>query len=273
MIRARDFLLYLVVLTFLLLVMIFTVRSVPNGIANPSSRNSDPQFLDGTEFIIDKSEQDIDRDQNRANLRAKLAKGSELNDLPEPVFTSVDTPVSAPESDPNIDSEINTPDETQRLQKFCPTILSYEDVLANWNNKQASLSVQGDRRLLIGKEIKIVTVGSSTNEVLVDHIYLDLPVKPFRDLSSNCLDSEVIGVALDGNLIKNSDTWKFRNYSSDVLLGYARDGIPIYGQGVDEALLDTCGGYDNGIEYRYYLREKELFVLACFDAKPQPIIK
>ena len=271
MIRTRDFLLYLVVLVFLLLVITFTVKSYPKGISNSADSKSAPQFLVGSKLQTDSNFEQLDRDKNLTNLRAKLAQGTELNDVPKPILTSIDTPTSTLVDATDNDEEIL--DENKRIQKFCSAILSHEDVLANWNAKQASLSVQGERRLLIGKESKIVTVGSTTSEVLVDQVYLDLPVKPFRGLSANCLDSDVIGVTLEGTLIKNSDTWKFRNFSSDKLLGYAKDGIPIYGQGIDEAVLDSCGGYDNGFEYRYYLREKELFMLACFAADPQPIIK
>lgn len=61
--------------------------------------------------------------------------------------------------------------------------------------------------------------------------------------------------------------------ASETVVGYARDGFAIYGEGIDEELLDSCGGYDNGLGYRYHIRERELFVLGCFAAVPQRFVE
>lgn len=95
-----------------------------------------------------------------------------------------------------------------------------------------------------------------------------MPMMPHKDTYAHCLDSSVVGVTNDGQLILNDQTWRFRQLPPRTHIGYARDGFPIYSQGTDESLLDACGGYDAGSGYAYHLREKELFVLGCFAASP-----
>lgn len=266
-------LLYALVLVFLLLAMVFTTRSSPTGVVSQYNFSANPEFAAGAEPDLSESGPTLDREDNLARLREKISAGQGLISQGEPVLTSVDTPTSSPTDGNNQDIDNPADTEPTRVEKFCAAVDQESKLLSDWDKTKVRFAEELTTRTVFRTVTKTITNGSSTSQTTVEEKFLELPTKPFRGLSSHCLDSTVIGVALDGSLIKNSDTWKFRNYSAGNLIGYARDGLAIYGGGVDEARLDSCGGYDDGTAYRYHLREKELFVLGCFAAQPQTMSK
>jgi hypothetical protein len=78
-----------------------------------------------------------------------------------------------------------------------------------------------------------------------------------------CLPHEVVGIARDGSLIRNDEAALYGIFDDTVLIGYALDGFPIYGQTVDRP-LDQCGGAMVDGSYRYYLSEERDHVLGCY---------
>jgi hypothetical protein len=59
-------------------------------------------------------------------------------------------------------------------------------------------------------------------------VVLQLPL-PFGPQGKTCLSYDVVGVALDGSLIRNNEHSLYQVFGSETLIGYALDGFPIYG--------------------------------------------
>lgn len=113
------------------------------------------------------------------------------------------------------------------------------------------------------------TTSSSSAPLITKVPRAILPLYPYPSAVTNCLPSSAIGVTPDGSLIMNDEARRFAQVSSHTLVGYARDGYPIYGT-ASEASLDSCGGTDSSGSYRYYLSEKssEYGIITCFHGTP-----
>lgn len=270
MIRTRDLLLYVLVLFFLLGGIAATVVRDTTPDATTQAGQVAQYLADPTEITADVVDGTIDREANLTKLRKKIAAGEGVVAAGPPVFESVDTIAEDVPEEENPDAPLPS---TDRNVALCAFVDPLSEVVASWPVTGATVKLIEGARLVTIKETKQVAVGSSTVSTTTEKVVLQLPVSPQRTLASHCIDSTVIGVALDGSLIRNDETWRFRSYSHETVVGYARDGFPIYGQGIDETLLDSCGGYDNGVGYRYHIRERELFILGCFEAQPQMFVE
>ncbi len=89
--------------------------------------------------------------------------------------------------------------------------------------------------------------------------------------STSCVSSQVIGVNIDGSLLMNQDTSLNSERGPDDLIGYARDGFPIFG--VYEGETDECGGYQHVQGYRYSIGTNRDFILGCYVGIPSPFLK
>ena len=90
-----------------------------------------------------------------------------------------------------------------------------------------------------------------------------------NDAGANRAPSDVIGIALDGSLIKNNEYSLYSIFREETLIGYALDGFPIYGQ--SEVSTDECGGILADNQYRYYLSKERKAVLYCYSGTPVEI--
>lgn len=270
MIRTRDLVLFVVVVLFLLSGIAFTVATDRDPDRNTLSANI--ALITSEPPTVASDAGGIDRASNIADLRAKLAKGEGVISQGSPVFESVDTK-KAEEMSVEENPDAQNPETSGSVHR-CSVETSFERAIAKWpRGENVDIELVEGARLVSTMREEMVTVGSSTIATTTRDVLMQLPVRPFRGMGQSCVDNEVVGVALDGTLIRNDETWRFRSVSSESIIGYARDGFPIYGPGVDETQLDSCGGYDNGVGYRYHLRENELFVLGCFAAEPQSFIE
>ena len=107
--------------------------------------------------------------------------------------------------------------------------------------------------------------GVSTQSVI--KTLLQLPVNPQKSAAPNCVPSDVVGVTPHGTLIFNHDVTAYRSAGADTLIGYARDGFPIYGNYTGQT--DRCGGYQSATGYRYTIAPDRKFILGCFVGTPQ----
>ena len=259
---------FLVTIVFLMVAIGVTVQ-VTTGTEEPAEDlTGEFTGVPGAVISETKSSEALDREANLEKLREKLARGEgEISQGP-PVLTSVDVPSTTVveetiEENPDavLDEEIVF---SGRSQRFCPAVGDTRALAAGWLD-QTFTSGQ-----LLATVEEVTLVGSSTATTTAQKVVFTLPATPVRGLSSHCLDDQVIGVTPSGSLLTNGDAVQFSALTSNILVGYARDGFPIYGAGVDENLLDSCGGYDTGAGYQYHLRQDESFVLGCFAATPAP---
>jgi hypothetical protein len=81
------------------------------------------------------------------------------------------------------------------------------------------------------------------------------------------LPTDVVGIAQDGSLIRESEMALYGVFGGETLVGYALDGFPIYGSNPGAA-TDHCGGMMVGGQYRYYLSPERDSVINCFAGVP-----
>jgi hypothetical protein len=100
-----------------------------------------------------------------------------------------------------------------------------------------------------------------------DEILLQLPLRTNPLPAPTCLPYDVVGIALDGSLMRNDEMALYSVFGGETLIGYALDGFPLYGVR-DDVVTDTCGGVVVGGMYRYYLSSERETLISCFSGEP-----
>ena len=95
---------------------------------------------------------------------------------------------------------------------------------------------------------------------------LQLPINSVQSNTKTCLKTDIVGIALDGSLMRNGEDKIYKIFGGETLLGYALDGFPIYGLNTEET--DSCGGTSVLGAYRYYLSDKRAGLIGCFSGSP-----
>jgi hypothetical protein len=250
MFRTRDFVLLFGMIVFLLVAIGTTLFR--------QSFSTDDQV--STAILTEVSEQErtavvaetpkLDREANLASLRHKLAEDGEFV-AAEPVEVAVVEEV--------VDSAAS-PEESESVAvlQTCPSYISYGGY---WSPQNVQFELaEGARVVYRMVETVVGTSTVSTKETL-----LQLPASPVHG-GSYCLASDVIGVAQDGSLIRNSEVGLYGVFGEHTLIGYALDGFPIYG--TSGLPTDTCGGTVVAGEYHYFLKEGREVMINCFSAAP-----
>ncbi|MBP6881458.1 MAG: hypothetical protein KBC35_02425 [Candidatus Pacebacteria bacterium] len=251
MFRTRDFVLLFGMIVFLLVAIGTTLFR--------QSFSTDDQV--STAILTEVSEQErtavvaetpkLDREANLASLRHKLAEDGEFV-ATEPVEVAV-------EVEDVVDSAIS-PEESESVAvlQTCPGYISYGGY---WSPQNVQFELaEGTRVVYRAVETVVGTSTVNTKETL-----LQLPASPIYG-GSYCLASDVIGVAQDGSLIRNSEVGLYGVFGEHTLIGYALDGFPIYG--TSDLPTDACGGAVVADEYRYVLKEGREVMINCFSATP-----
>jgi len=122
---------------------------------------------------------------------------------------------------------------------------------------------------LVYREIVGAPLGSSTVPTVTKDVVLQLPVRSVPLASERCIAGDVIGIATDGSLIRNSEVGVYGVFGSATLVGYALDGFPIYGTSGQET--DICGGAMVGGQYRYVIGSERETIINCFAGVPVAI--
>lgn len=77
-------------------------------------------------------------------------------------------------------------------------------------------------------------------------------------------ESIMIGHTTDGSPLLSDELWRFAGFAFYEQVGTANDGLPIYGGRADNLPLDSCGGVDEGLGYRYYIQLGKAVGAGCF---------
>lgn len=96
-----------------------------------------------------------------------------------------------------------------------------------------------------------------------------LPLRTWPMATPSCLAHDVVGIALDGSLIRNNEQALYAVFGSETLIGYAIDGFPIYGAA--PVAVDTCGGALVDGQYRYLIDAGRPGLLNCFAGIPSTL--
>lgn len=198
---------------------------------------------------------ETDRTANIARLR-DLLKETELVIVPTP---STESTNEASSTAPVVDEV-----KSITLQK-CMVFEDSLSLIQSLPSSGISVREQNGKR----EVIFVPQVATSTPSVpQTEKVLLALPLSPSVNSAPSCVSSDVIGITPFGVLILNSDVSLYRGYGPEYLVGYARDGFPIYGY--YEGDVDSCGGYQAASGYRYAISSDRDFILGCFVGSVSP---
>jgi hypothetical protein len=263
MIRTRDAVLFVLCLVVLLLAIMVTVlRDRGSHISLNLDPSTIPEATEGGAEI--QTEEALDRAANLARLREKLALDTSA------VLPAPDTFVEdVPPEETDVPMEEDVPQQAKRC-------LYPDDVLpkvASWPVGKVKVANIGNERVAYTEETIVVAAASTTDEALVEvpevvrTELLALPINPVALPTASCVPSDVIGMTPNGTLLFNNDARIWQNVAVNTLIGYARDGYPIYGRYDGE--VDACGGYQSPQGYRYSIGADRSYIVGCFIATPQ----
>lgn len=256
MLRTRDFILLFTTVVFLVMAIGVTwfTQSPPSEQTIPSAPEA-PADVSGVVTAV--SETTMTRAERLAALRAKIAD-SELV-IAAPVDNS---PAVVPENG------LATSSVTLSTPITCAGYITPAE--PGWPATAIEVIEAEGVRQYFTTETVTVTQGTTTSEVIRRDVLLALPLRTTPLSQPSCIPTDIIGVALDGSLIRNSESGLYAIFSSETLIGYALDGFPLYGTG--SAPVDQCGGRQVANQYRYELSPTRSVILNCFASQPQPLL-
>jgi hypothetical protein len=263
MFRTRDFILLFVTIVFLLVAISATVLNNESSTATARDVLEFAETSDENIAAEYYSPETLSREERLIDMRRKIAEGSDL---------MISTPEIVVDLELVVDEDI-LDSLISKSPKYCPGDVVYAgqwpvgDI--KYEQTEGALVFYTEAEEIV--ELSRATTSSSTEPIFetlyVKNNLLQLPVTPVLSISSHCLPTDVVGVALDGSLIRNNETSLYGLFGSGTLVGYALDGFPIYG--VSSAETDVCGGTVLNGAYGYYLSEDRNTILNCYSAVPQ----
>ncbi len=198
--------------------------------------------------------------------KATDTRSSKLASLKEKIAALVLSPVPEEEVVEPVKEEV-TEEETKEVL-LCPNYSAPKNIA--WQPQGLVFEVVEGARLVYRESPLPATVnelGESVPGLPNKTVLLQLPLRSFPSSKGTCLSSDLIGVALDGSLMRNTEQSLYTIFGSETLLGYALDGFPIYG--TNESInTDSCGGATVAGSYRYYLSTERAGLISCFAGEP-----
>lgn len=266
MLRSRDLIIFLGIILCLCL-----------GIAYTYIASTQASLFEGTKVVFTTdsngssvftalpSEKKVDREANINRLRALLASNPE-------VVTSNPSVESEPQvaDAPSVSAVL----EQNVVLQECPGIDDEVVYLQQWPVSDTTIVVKDGMRSVvhIAKEMVVpisLLPSTTTDSDLVVPVpfvsaktLLLMQMYPPKAATARCVQGEVVGVTATGALLSNSDAHFYRSTDASELIGYARDGFPVYGAYSGE--VDNCGGYMHPEGYRYTISKDRDFILGCY---------
>lgn len=252
--RTRDFALFLLTVAFLIVGITSTVQT---DLVSENNMASVAVFDDTTSTSYEAvlPEPDVD------NRPSKLAS------LKEKIASLVLTPVREEEVVEPEETETK-PDEVTGEVLLCPNYSAPKNI--SWQPQGLMFEVVEGARLVYREGAPKATVnelGETVAGLPNRTVLLQLPLRSFPSSVETCLSSDLIGIALDGSLMRNTEQSLYTIFGAETLLGYALDGFPIYGTN-ESISTDSCGGATVAGSYRYYLSTERAGMISCFGGEP-----
>jgi hypothetical protein len=251
MFRTRDYAILLAIIVFLLVAIGATLLSSRTFELNVSNPALTFVALQGEEEsgVVEKADPESLRASRLEAMKKKIAA------LREEIF-----------EEPPVEEQpitLEVPEEGEAVvEKRCAT---YREFAGTWNPAGIIIDeVEGAR--LVYREIAPVMNSSSTPAAPSREILMQLPLRSLPFSAESCINSDVIGIAMDGSLIRNSEASVYQVFEAETLIGYALDGFPIYGRSATQT--DICGGVIVSGQYRYQLSAERETVLNCYAGSP-----
>lgn len=258
MFRTRDFILVFTAVFFL--VIAIGVTTLHQFLSSPVSPNGELRPSDYVieEYTVATNHSETSRDATIEALKDKIAKNDSVIKMPEPV-------VSTDEDDSEVDEEIAAEEIL-----LCAGFQEISSV--PWVPQDTFWQQVEGARILYERpfvEAKTTSTTSSSSLPIKDIARLQLPIVTLPVSSPTCIASDVIGIALDGSLIRNSEASLYGVFGVETIIGYALDGFPIHG--LSDNRNDKCGGRIVGGQYRYELSDERVSVINCYASTPQSL--
>jgi hypothetical protein len=257
MIRTRDFLLFLIAVVFLVLAIgVEFINSISAQRINYEPR----KFLavdDTPESYLAEvasAPESVSRADKLANLRKILAEQKTTISAPSPTDTVEPSTITTPVAT----STIVTTD-IQLCNNYRPTFVP-------WTTEKIQNEEREGVRVFYSME-PTVSNGTSSTPTLNETVMAVLPIRDTPLAKPNCIVGDVVGIALDGSLIRNNEQKLYGIFGENTQIGYALDGFPIYGS-APEIKTDSCGGIVVNGTYRYYISKERTGILGCFSGIP-----
>lgn len=255
MMRTRNFVLLLLSLVMIALAVgITSVSALSSSISSFGTYVTDSIGIE-REYSAEVPSEPDTREERIATLRAKIAERLDAR-APEAVPPQVTEPVLT-------DTVATTTP---------PSVASVE--LCSWYSPSAvvwvpNLIQQENREgMRVYYEAGPETIDPNTGLPIPSEVVrARIPLRTGPGGATACLASDVIGVAIDGSLIRNNETALYTVFGGDTLIGYALDGFPIYGV-TSGVTPDQCGGVMVGGAYRYVLAADRPGLITCFSGPP-----
>jgi hypothetical protein len=196
-------------------------------------------------------------DERVSELRKKIAGRTLFAEAENAAVVVAEATTTA--GTPNEDDP--TTDEVAVLaEKRCSL---YQPSNALWDARGVKMQVSEGARVFYRAGSATASVGSTTAPT--KEILAELPLRRVAS-GSYCIPTDVVGITENGFLIYNQDVPLFASYGASALIGYALDGLPIYG--ASDVKTDECGGTVAGGQYRYVLDVKRETIIACYAGTP-----
>lgn len=255
MFRTRDFILIFTAVVFLLVAISATVWNQRSGKLSATETVLLAEVTDreyGAEVALPEL---LSREEKLASMRQKIAEGGDISiSSPEPIMDeeSTEDGVGEEETETEIEVEIS-------VAQHC---VGYKKYSGQWQVSGIMFEVtEGARIVYRENSPDVVAVSGMQKEVV-----MQLPLLGLSTTNTNCLKTDVVGIAQDGSLIRNEEAGLYGVFGANTLIGYALDGFPIYG--VSSQVGDRCGGQVVNGQYGYYLSDNRDVILNCFSSTP-----
>ena len=249
MIRTRDLLILLLVLVLLSLVILVTTSGKRLGGDNLAGLSyQDNDFVESRSDTKPQAfweEATPDYDQRLALWREKIKRYPDIGKVLEDDDIVMAT---AAVKDVAINSEDEVIENSETGVSLC---VNYHPADIYWPYSNVTVTHDGNK----------VSYGSELG------LLLEINKRSISAGGKQCLGQDVVGVALDGSLIRNGEYGLYGVFGESTQIGYALDGYPIYGLNNSQP-TDACGGATVDGSYRYYLSSSRPGVLGCFTATP-----
>jgi hypothetical protein len=249
--NSRNFLLYLLSVAFLVIAIMTTyLEGKREPVTFPWQDKAESE-LEVEYSAVVQARAVPDRDRRLQALRDQIGKIDFSETLSAPVVTM-------PEAIP--------PAEAEAEAAGILLCSNYTASALAWPTTGVKLEVVEGARLVFTESTTPIVASSTEADATLKNVLLQLPLSSFPGKTHNCLPSPVVGVAVDGSLIRNEEVGLYSVFGAETLVGYALDGFPIYGAG--EIAPDRCGGEVTAGEYRYVLSKEREVILNCFAGSP-----
>jgi hypothetical protein len=266
MIRTRDLVIFVVILLFLLLCIAVTlvrdIQFTSQGLVFDIGMQDEE-----TAFTATGDKKEINREDIITRLRNALAQNDSAVEVSPSVEETVDT--ASEDSD---DAEEENDAATGAL--MCGGD-DAESLARSWPLSGVSFVTQESLRSVVHTDASSPVAQTSASSTAVaapavQKTLIVLPLTAYAAASPSCLPSEVVGITTTGSLMYNNEASFYKGYGAEYLIGYARDGFPIYGYYQGE--VDACGGYAHASGYRYTVSPDRDYLIGCYKATPSSFV-